>query len=208
MINEYVSRKVALKDMQPCAICSKPSTTVLYNASGPDWLYTCDIHLQDNPQFAIPIYSKEYNDAVGRLKEVKRKINTLTSAQNQLGSWDGWVTKIFSKKDKEKKENSESPEAAPTEAAEAPLEAKKDAETLLETQAMYRKILDEVTELQGKNRKYELAKIMFESRVQRKKTEQLNRERYRKEQENYSNTDPEELLQKHVFPSVPQQKKQ
>ena len=123
-------------------------------------------------------------------------------------SWDGWVTKIFSKKDKEKKENSESPEAAPTEAAEAPLEAKKDAETLLETQAMYRKILDEVTELQGKNRKYELAKIMFESRVQRKKTEQLNRERYRKEQENYSNTDPEELLQKHVFPSVPQQKKQ
>lgn len=136
--------------MQPCAICSKPSTTVLYNASGPGLAIHVRYTLQDNPQFAIPIYSKEYNDAVGRLKEVKRKINTLTSAQNQLGSWDGWVTKIFSKKDKEKKENSESPEAAPTEAAEAPLEAKKDAETLLETQAMYRKILDEVTELQGR----------------------------------------------------------
>ncbi|CAI1960216.1 hypothetical protein SEUBUCD650_0E02180 [Saccharomyces eubayanus] len=208
MINEYVSRKVALKDMQPCAICSKPSTTVLYNASGPDWLYTCDIHLQDNLQFTIPIYSKEYNDAVAQLKVVKRKMDTLISAQSRLGSWDGWVTKIFTKKDKEKKDGSESTEPAPAEPADVPLEVKEDADTLLETQAMYRKLLDEVTELQGKNRKYELAKIMFESRVQRKKTEQMNRERYRKEQENYSNTDPKELLQKHVFPSVPQQETQ
>lgn len=203
MINEYTARKVALKDMQPCAICSKPSTTVLYNASGPDWLYTCDIHLQDNPQFVIPLYSTEYNEAVAQLKLVKVKMDGLASAQNQLGSWDGWVTKIFSKKEKQKKDDSKSPEPITTESADISSETKNDAEILLETQKQYSKILDKVTELQKNNRKYELAKIMFESRVLRKRTEQLNRERYLKEQENYSNTDPEDLLRKHVFPSVP-----
>ncbi|CAI4060484.1 Vfa1p SKDI_05G1980 [Saccharomyces kudriavzevii IFO 1802] len=208
MINQYVARKVALKDMQPCAICSKPSTTVLYNASGPDWLYTCDIHLQDNPQFASPIYSTEYNEALGKLKLVKSKIERLASAKNQIGSWDGWVTKIFSKKEKQKANSSENRESTTTETADAPPEVEGDPDTLLETQAEYGKILDEVAELRRTNRKYELAKIMFESRVLKKRTDQLNRERYLKEQENYSNTDPEELLRKHAFPSVPRQDKQ
>lgn len=202
MINEYVARKVALKDMQPCAICSKPSTTVLHNASGPDWLYTCEIHLQDNPQFVIPLYSTEYNEAVAQLKLVKGKMDSLTSAQTQLGSWDGWVTKIFSKKEKETN-NSKDPDPTTTDSTDTSPQAKNDAEILSETKKQYSKILDKVTELQRKNRKYELAKIMFESRLLRKRTEQVNRERYLKEQENYSNTDPEELLRKHVFPSVP-----
>ena len=156
----------------------------------------------------MPVYSTEYNEALVQLKLVKEKLDRLASAQNQLGSWDGWVTKIFSKKGKQQKNDSKNPDLAATESDDISPEARNDAEVLLETQKRYSKILDNVTELQKKNRKYELTKIMFESRILRKKAEQLNCERYRKEQENYSNTDPEELLRKHSFPSVPKQGKQ
>lgn len=151
---------------------------------------------------SFPSIVQSINEAVAQLKLVKGKMDSLTSAQTQLGSWDGWVTKIFSKKEKETN-NSKDPDPTTTDSTDTSPQAKNDAEILSETKKQYSKILDKVTELQRKNRKYELAKIMFESRLLRKRTEQVNRERYLKEQENYSNTDPEELLRKHVFPSVP-----
>lgn len=183
MKNEYTARKVGIKDMQPCMVCNKPTTTVLYN--GPDWFYTCDIHLQDNPQFVTSLYSKEYQDSVTKLKALKPP-----PVANNGGSWDGWVSKLLKRDNKGQ------------EAGEGGSEqGNKDQRQ--ELQRQYDEQLDLVGKLQRQNRKYQLSRIVFDSRIQRKQTEARLREQKRIEDENYTNTDPHELQMKFTFPSVP-----
>lgn len=190
MINEYLVRKVAVKDMQPCLICGKPTVTVLYNSSGPDWLYSCDIHLRDNPQFAVPLYSKDYQEALSKLKTLKLQVDRL-SAADKPSSWDGWVSNMFTKKaSKEEDEPDDNKE-------------KEEVDNLKEVQRKYSEQIDVITNMQKKNRKYQLSNITFESRVQRKKNEKMMAEKRRKEEELYANTDPDELIKKISFPTPP-----
>lgn len=178
MKNEYTARKVALKDMQACLICHKPTTTVLHN--GPDWFYTCDIHLQDNPQFVTALYSTEYKEAVAKLKSIKPPAEAVSVG------WDGWVSKLLKKdgsKDKEGKE--------------------KTPEDQAQVQKQYNEQLDLVARLQKQNRGYQLNPIMFDSRIQRKQAEARAKEQKRLNDESYTNTDPQELIEKFAFPSVP-----
>lgn len=198
MINEYTARRVAAKDMQPCLICSKPTVTVLYNVSGPDWFYTCDIHLRDNPQFATPLYSGEYQGGLEQLKALKTQIDKL-SAASKPASWDGWVSHLFIKKPK--KEEDEEEDSQKKSGGES--EEKKDADTLKELRQRYSEQIDLVTALQKKNRKYKLSDITFDSRVQKKRHDQIILERKKKEQELYTTTDPEEISKNFAFPSVP-----
>lgn len=175
MKNEYTARKVALKDMQACLICHKPTTTVLHN--GPDWFYTCEIHLQDNPQFVTPLYSSEYQDAVAKLKDLKPQAETVSAG------WDGWVSKLLKKGDKDEEE--------------------KSTEDQAQSQKQYSDQLDKVAQLQKQNRNYQLSHIAFDSRVQRKQAEAKAKEQKRLHDESYTNTDPQELLTKFAFPRVP-----
>lgn len=179
MKNEYTARKVHIKDMQPCLVCHKPTTTVLYN--GIDWFYTCDIHLQDNAQFVKPLYSKEYQDAVTTLKTLKPP-----TAVDSNSGLDGWVTK-FLKKDKKDGDD----------------KTTDDKDQRRELQRQYDEQLDLVVKLQQQNRKYQLSSVLFESRIQRKQLENRWKEQKRIEDENYTNTDPQELQMKFAFPSVP-----
>lgn len=201
MINEYIARKVALKDTQSCLICSMPSTTVLYNNSGPDWFYTCDIHLQDNPHFVTPMYSQEYQDALSKLKILKAKVSELTNSQDSA-SWDGWVSKIFTRKAKETEDIKNGKDDAKGKKLDT--ETANEADTPKKSlQREYSEQLDLVTELQKKNRRYQLSKVTFDSRVQRKLDEQKMTAKRKLEEENYTDTDPEDLAQKFAFPIVP-----
>lgn len=204
MINEYIARKVAVKDTQSCLICSMPCTTVLYNNSGPDWFYTCDIHLQDNPHFVVPIYSQEYQDALNKLKILKAKVGDLTNLQGSA-SWDGWVSKIFTRKTKETEDAKNDKDG--TKEKELDTKTANAADTAdtakKNVQREYSEQLDLVTELQKKNKKYQLSKITFDSRVQRKLDEQKLKAKRKIEEENYTNTDPDDLVQKFCFPVVP-----
>lgn len=196
MNNEYVKRKVALKDMQSCIICQKPVTTVLYNQSGPDWLYTCDIHLRDNTNFVIPQYNNEYESTLQELQKVKLQLKI--QASNGTGSWDTWISKIFVKKSTSDKDNDDE-------------DSKKKIETDLEEskappvnmQAEYNRLVDKMTELQQKNRNYKLSDNMFMHRTQLKRKQELLIAKRKQEEANYSNTDPNELKAKFSFPDVP-----
>lgn len=192
MINEYACRKVALRDTKSCLVCHKPSTTVLYNKSGPDWFYTCDIHLQDNPQFATPVYDKEYENVLTKMKSLKNELNSNAGASGS--SWDSWVSKVFIKKDKDADKPKD------TDPANTPEPA---VRTQAQIQEEYNATLDTLTTLRKKNKMYQLSPQMFESRVQLKKREEMLKEQRRKQEEAYTNTDPDELLTKFSFPQVP-----
>lgn len=188
MINEYTARKVATKDMQPCLICSKPTVTVLYNASGPDWLYTCDIHLHDNRHFATPIYSAEYQQAVKTLKTLKLQVDE-KSATKGSKSWDGWVSHVFAKKPQKNDTKEELEE--------------KDVEGPESLQKKYDQQLDLVANLQRSIKKYQLSDTTFNNRVERRRNQEKMAEKRKKEQELYANTDPNILTSQFAFPSVP-----
>lgn len=185
MKNEYTARKVSIKDTQPCLVCHKPTTTVLY--SGIDWFYTCDIHLRDNPQFVTHLYSKEYQEAVTKLKALKPP-----AAVNSSSVLDGWITKFLKKDSTEKNRGSDDID-----------KTTEDKDQRQELQRQYDAQLDLIAKLQQQNRKYQLSRTVFESRIQRKQWENRLREQKRIEDENYTDTDPQELEMKFVFPSVP-----
>lgn len=198
MSNEYIKRKVAMKDMQPCMICSKPATTVLYNQTLRDWIYTCDIHLQDNPSFVVPIHSQEYNDTVAKLQLVKQKLKE--QASNGSGSWDTWVNKMFSKKNsKEDKDQ----KVATDNDTETKNESENTTDTTENFQDEYNKLLDKMTDLQSKVKNYKLDNTMFQHRLRMKRAQEIAIAKRKKEEANYSNTDPEELEKSFSFPSVP-----
>lgn len=205
MINEYLVRKVALKDMQPCLICGKPSTTVLFNGSGPDFFYTCDIHLKDNPQFVTPLYSKEYEAGLRRLKDLKSQINS--TATKKPGSWDGWVSSIFVKSTQKKEDINDTTDAVEIDKTAEAKEFEKEEDSPTDKskvlQKQYSEQLDLVADLHKKNRKYQLSKVTFESRVMRKRNEQRQAEKRRIEQEAYTHTNPDDLMQRFSFPTVP-----
>lgn len=190
MINEYVCRKVALKDLQPCLICGKPSTTVLHNGSGPDWFYSCDIHLKDNPQFVTPVYSNDYEAHVEKIKSLKQQIAAITK-NTDPSAWDSWVTKFYNNKSKTKAYYGKEEEQVP------------DAQHASDLKKEYGEIVDKILELQKKNTKFKLSDVMFESRVQRLKDEHMMRERRRQDEKCYTNTNPDELLGKFNFPTIP-----
>ncbi|CAB4254351.1 similar to Saccharomyces cerevisiae YER128W Protein that interacts with Vps4p and has a role in vacuolar sorting [Maudiozyma barnettii] len=199
MSNEYVKRKVALKDMNPCMICSKPATTVLFNQTLKDLIYTCDIHLIENPGFVVPIHSQEYNSTVAELQRVKLQLKV--QASNGSGSWDTWVNKIFTKRNSSKdSENSDD-----TKKDETPTPVKEDQDKLpaIDYQSEYNKLLDKMTELQMKVRNFKLNDNMFQHRLQTKKAQQIAIAKRKKEEANYSNTKPEELEKVFSFPTVP-----
>lgn len=189
MKNEYTARKVSIKDTQPCLVCHKPTTTVLYN--GIDWFYTCDIHLRDNSQFVTPLYSKEYQEAVTKLKALKPP-----AAVNSSSVLDGWITKFLKKDSTEKnvEKNRDGDDSDKT---------TENKDQRQELQRRYDAQLDLIAKLQRQNRKYQLSRTVFELRIQRKQWENRWREQKRIEDANYTDTDPKELEMKFVFPSVP-----
>ena len=193
MSNEYIKRKVAMKDMQPCFICHTPATTVLYNGSMKDFLYTCDIHLHDNPSFVVPLYSQEYNNTLAELQRIKQSLKI--EASKGSGSWDTWVNKVFAKKkeaetDKEDKEDKED-------------KAQDTEQPPVNYQLQYDNTVDKLTSLQQQNKRYKLSDTMFQHRIQGKHQQELAIARRKKEEANYSNTSPEELTTNFSFPSAP-----
>ncbi|CCD23284.1 Vfa1p NDAI_0B02490 [Naumovozyma dairenensis CBS 421] len=203
MINEYVSRKVSLKDINGCLICQKPTTTVLYNKSGPDWFYTCDIHLQDNPEFVKPIYGKDYETKTNRLKSVQQELHRIQK-NNDPSSWDGWVGKLFIKKnknqspDKDKDKDKDENKDGDNNNNKVGNESTGNRSDMLQRE--YQTLLDELTHLKQNNRKYQLDNSLYENRVQR-------RIRTQRIKETYTATNPEELAQRlATFPNVPTDK--
>ncbi|KAL2707120.1 VFA1-like protein [Kluyveromyces marxianus] len=200
MKNEYTKKKVSRKDRKACLICQNPTETVLFNASGPDWFYTCDLHLVDNPQFAQPLYPKEYHDLLAGLKTLKDRIEALE--RKQTGGWDQWIGKWLDKDGKQKPKEGDKEADKEAEGDKEPeKEAPKD--TLLQLKKQYQDSLDRIALLKQKSNTYTLYDLVYQSRVDRlRKLAQL-KEKKRIEQQSYTNTDPQQLLQSVQFPEVP-----
>ncbi|CCK69965.1 Vfa1p KNAG_0D02150 [Huiozyma naganishii CBS 8797] len=215
MNNEYIKRRVATKDSQLCMICQKPTTTVLFNQSGQDWIYTCELHLQNNPQFVTPSYSQEYHDAVENCKNNREALTKLKNNNStDSSSWDTWVNRLFTKKqenDKAKPKeseilNSELPTntrddkgSNPTNPAKSP-----DIQSQInDLQGQYDAALEKMLTLQKSNKSFKLSDKMFALRLENRREKQRAQERKRREEENYSNTDPEQMQSQFSFPEVP-----
>ncbi|CCF56511.1 hypothetical protein KAFR_0B02130 [Kazachstania africana CBS 2517] len=194
MNNEYVRRKVGIRDMKSCLICQKPTTVVLYNKSIPDLIYSCEIHLQDNPQFVLPIQSTEYIRTVERLKILKREL-AVANDNDKTGSWDNWVTKIFSSKKSEGEVDDDNSKKANDSATPSPDQADPRKE--------YNELLDRMAQLQNDVRLFKLSKSMFESRIHQRQMMLKRIELQKREEQSYSNTDPDELTTSFNFPSTP-----
>lgn len=210
MNNEYVRRKVANKDMQLCLICHKLTSTVLFNKSGPDLIYTCDIHLEDNPQFVTPLYSNDYYKAVEELKCCQERLNQLNKKDMQSKSWDGWITTIFNKKREVEKNKNEDKDKSGEDIKNNSNSLDTSGSIKEELQTKYDKALETMTVLQRQNKYFKLSDKMFQYRIQSRR-DQIRKLQQRKRQEevlrreeaNYSNTDPSELITKFNFPTVP-----
>ena len=214
MNNSYTRRKVATKDQKPCLICSKPTTTVLYNQSGPDWLYTCDLHLEDNPHFVTRVYSEAYSGTLRELEGVRRELEKVESlGRNSRASWDVWVSKIFDSRagsaDTSSNSNTTDTKTSPTTTTTTTTESTATATAQSSLQQRYNALLDRLAELrrqeQGR-RNYKLSEQMFEYRLLRRQQRLRQLAKRRQEAANYSNTDPDEIAAKFQFPEVPKGK--
>lgn len=205
MQNKYKKRLVANKDTQMCMVCSKPTTTVLYNDTGPDWIYCCPLHLIDNPHFATPSYDSEYLDVVDQLKLTKSQLDSLTNKKD--GNWDVWVTSIFNKRKSQhskKDENDKETEQGENEGVDTAKVNKNNKEqTMLDLKQKYDTLLDQMLSLQKANKQYQLNDKIYQYRVQRLKQQQLNLQRRKEEEKQYTNTSVEQLQEKLNFPEVP-----
>lgn len=207
MNNEYVKRKVAPKDRQSCLICQRLTDIVLFNKSGPDWLYTCDLHLEDNPQFVTPLYSPEYYQSVEDMKRCQLELSQYKKRELHTGSWDGWITTVFNKKRSNDSKEQDSDDPKDTNGV-SPVTTPVNLER--ELQAKYDQALETMTTLQLQNKTFKLSDKMFQYRLLRRKEQQqqlLQRKRQmeqaKKEAESYTNTDPTEFVEKFSFPAAP-----
>lgn len=207
-----MKRKVATKDAQPCIICQRMATTVLFNASGPDWIYTCDLHLEDNPQFATPVYPSEYNTALQEMKLCQTQLAQIKDKRDgKGGSWDNWINTMFTKKQAGKKEKNDTTDKDTDNAVSNSEETEQDPASLeRELQVKYDKALETMSALQKQRKTFTLSDKMFEYRLLRRKQQRLRaqqqlkqQEQLKKEQESYTDTDPADLEAKFNFPTVP-----
>ncbi|AET41668.1 Vfa1p Ecym_8398 [Eremothecium cymbalariae DBVPG len=198
MENVYTKRKVSAASASTCLVCLKPTTTVMYNKSGQDWFYCCDLHILDNPQFAQPIYTSHYKERLKRVNELGAKLGSHSATHS--GNWDSWITNLFTSAkvappETKSQPNSEKPPADPADA--------EPKETLSQLKLQYDKELSAVADIKKNTRTYSLSQVMFESRQQRLKHLSNVKEQNRMHQEAYSNTDPEDLLKRYNFPELP-----
>ncbi|SCU93578.1 LADA_0G03862g1_1 [Lachancea dasiensis] len=212
MENLYTKRKVADKDSQSCLVCYTPTATVLYNASIQDWFYCCEIHVDDNPSFAKPIYPEEYTDVLEKIKVTKQKLD-VEKSRGTTGSWDSWVNKVMYRRNSDKRvsESGNNTNGADnigedkTSTGETPNSKNKPPSELASLTHEYQLLLDQVSRHRNSIRNYSLSQVMFESRLDAKKRKYMRQRKAKQEAEAYTNTDPEELQTKFSFPSVPQQ---
>ena len=190
---------------------------MLYNQSGPDWLYTCDLHLEDNPHFVTRVYSEAYSDTLRELEGVRRELEKVESlGRNSRASWDVWVSKIFDSRagsadtssgGSNSNSNTTDTKTSPTTTTTTESTATATAQSSL--QQRYNALLDRLAELrrqeQGR-RNYKLSEQMFEYRLLRRQQRLRQLAKRRQEAANYSNTDPDEIAAKFQFPEVPKGK--
>lgn len=205
MENKYTKRLVGAKDTRMCTICHKPTTTVLYNGSGPDWIYCCPLHLVDNPQLATPMYDEEYGKVVDELKVVKSQLDSVSSGRKggSGGNWDVWVTSIFNNRKRQDadKEGTDGDTQQSVKNMEA---AKEDEEVnVVALKQKYDSLLDKMHALQKGNKQYQLHDKMFQYRVQRLQQQAVAQKKHKQEQQRYTNTTVDELQNKLKFPEVP-----
>lgn len=199
MENVYTKRKVAQNDTQCCLVCYKPTTCVLHNASIQDWFYCCELHLQDNPQFAKPIYPPGYEETLSKLKELKSKLDAQKA--RGAGTWDSWVNKLITRKAHNEKSSKEDTDKKDKKGSDDSATATTAPELQLDKE--YQQTLDLITKYRENLRNYELSKVMFESRLDLKRRAHVLKAKRQREQEAYTNTDPEVLQAQFSFPDVP-----
>lgn len=79
--NSYVCRKVAAADSRACAVCYKPTVTVLVAENGADFFYVCESHLKDSA-FAEPVHAEEYT----AMHQERSQLETAIRAVDQKAS--------------------------------------------------------------------------------------------------------------------------
>lgn len=75
--NEYNCRRVAANDSKACAVCYKPTLTVLITTNQVDFFYTCENHLSDG-LFASATRPAEYQTLVKNKIDLESKIDKAT----------------------------------------------------------------------------------------------------------------------------------
>lgn len=191
MENIYKKRKVADKDTSACFVCYKPTQTVLQHKSGHDWFYCCDLHLQDNPQFAQPIYSHDYHSAVAHTKKLAIMLKQET--KKTTSSWDSWFNKLVAYKST----------GDGTVQNTGKTDKEKDIQPDTSISAQYQEAVDSLVKIKNSCKTYSLNSVVFHSRVQMLNDIKRLQEQKQKKREAYSNTKPDELLAKYEFPEVP-----
>lgn len=81
--NNYHLRLVAQSDARACAVCYKPTTTVLVNDNKLDHFYICASHTND-AQFAAPVHPPEYVEFLEQQKTLKEKVAQLEQDVERL----------------------------------------------------------------------------------------------------------------------------
>lgn len=202
MKNEYIRKKVAAKDRKACIVCGNPTVTVLLNPSASDWFYTCEIHLANNPQFAQPVYPKEYHALLDSLGPLKERIDTLQ--RKQRNTWDQWINKFLDSKPHQAKAT-DSASAAANAAADPQPNAEPAATppTLDSLKKEYQDALDKLAVMRESASTFSLNDLVLQTRAQRLNKLSRLQQQKRLEHESYTNTDPSDLLLNMHFPDVP-----
>ncbi|KAH3901653.1 uncharacterized protein SCODWIG_01412 [Saccharomycodes ludwigii] len=170
----YVKRKVAKPE--PCLICYKPTSTVMFNENFyqqqyKDWFYCCDLHFIDNPSFMKPAYSQEYYHTLELIKELEPQIMRINK-NNKSGTWDNWINKYLyndnnnktSSKTKDKDQGKEKDENREKDSEKK----SEDSEKMTEEQELinkYKNLKLKSDSLKLNNKQYQLNKIMYNQRL-------------------------------------------
>ncbi|AEY95467.1 FACL052Cp [Eremothecium gossypii FDAG1] len=204
-MDKYAKRKVAARDAGGCLICDSRTVTVLHCAASGDWFFCCDLHLQDNPQFAQPNYTPAYHAACRRVADLASRL--AASEKAAAAGWDSWLGRFAASKKKpavpakdgnvspQGQDKTEDKEEKPAEVSAADLRRE------------YERELATVATLRNKPATYTLSAVMLTSRLERRTRVAARAERAREEEQAYSNTDPQQLLQTYHFPELPKPKR-
>ncbi|AGO11212.1 AaceriACL052Cp [[Ashbya] aceris (nom. inval.)] len=199
-MDKYTKRKVAAADAGACLICDRRTVVVLHCAASGDWFFCCDLHLQDNPQFARPNYSSAYHDACRRAAELADRL-AAAEKTNSTG-WDSWLGRLATSK---KKPAVPAKDGAPAQDQDKTedKDEKPAKVTSADLRREYESELATIATLRNKPTSYNLSGVMLTARVERRKRLAARAEQLREEEKAYSNTDPQQLLQRYHFPELP-----
>lgn len=124
-VNHYRKRQVAQANERSCAICYRPTDTVLMSTDSKDWFYCCPAHLKD-PGMATPVVDQAAEKArlmqleVAKIKaehdqkEKRKELAKEEKEKEKTSASSSWLSNPFSSFNNSSKETKAKPGPEPT----------------------------------------------------------------------------------------------